>query len=515
MAERHRFAFAKTLFEECMDGQYSSHEPFVYNLVAAEFVKCCNSLKQYSEGEEWARRCLSSERTSHLVSRTYLKIALADSLIGQGKYVQAEPLLNDISNKTNLSDYLVTVTAIRLNRVKRRLGDKQKLRLDEGSALLKALDSLDGADQALRLEYAEEVISTISLLNQGGLTDIAEARTVIAAARGNLVNDPTLKTNWRLAVLERLDEVMSFDQKTMTGPANKGHIPYSTLEAVIQSDEEEETSDEDPYMVVDVMVEIDDNITFPPEQSITILQGEMPRRNYPTTQQRQMPRRSPISLPEQAAFPFPSTAVKIGLLTADINSTETDCMDLNDLRDTAVVQTITTTNKPLSFFSENKDSITRLEASAIKYYRSPASRSFWEERISREEWSDELYQLIRQGKPLYLIRGYLTYLGAEILERPKRGTFTSAATHTGQPTDILLGSTLDSTEEGERVIRLKGEYIAAMYVSRVMAERPPKRRAWFGSKFALDDPKLALGDSEWVTYWGIPGDELERFFPEY
>ncbi|KAI9869771.1 MAG: hypothetical protein M1830_005104, partial [Pleopsidium flavum] len=195
MAERNWFPSAKMLLEACVDkvGVEYSSESFEYALVSAELVNCCNVLRQDSEGELWGSQALQHRLALDLGYRAdsiYLKIALADSLIGQSKYEKAEALLNDILEGTCPSVYLTITTALRLNKVRRRLGDKKALTLDKSSALWKAVDQIDSTQQVLKVECAEEVASTISLLRQGGSIESPEARDIIAAIRTKMVDDP-------------------------------------------------------------------------------------------------------------------------------------------------------------------------------------------------------------------------------------------------------------------------------------------------------------------------------------
>jgi hypothetical protein len=172
LAQRQCHRSAKFLLEQCIEGvesiySCSSHE---FTVTVVELVTACNILRQELDGEEWARRALNHRlrtKESYTADILSLEIVLVDSLVGQSKYREAEVILTGIMEQEAASDYVTVVSGLRLNKVRRRLGLRKSLQFDESSPLWTSITHLHNAEDLLKMECAEELSCTLSLLRQG------------------------------------------------------------------------------------------------------------------------------------------------------------------------------------------------------------------------------------------------------------------------------------------------------------------------------------------------------------
>ena len=179
-------------------------------LVMAELTKCCNLLGLETEGEDYALRALKPLDYGATQAQIYsMQIILADSLIGQRKYDQAENVLKSVLAGTGLSAYVKMAAILRLNKVRRRLGT---LMVQEPPTVV-ALQDLSMRRQDLTLEARNEILdelsSTHSYLEQSNDGTDAHATAlrilVTMSADINIIVD---QEDWRLSRIH--DKVCSY-----------------------------------------------------------------------------------------------------------------------------------------------------------------------------------------------------------------------------------------------------------------------------------------------------------------
>ncbi|MCJ1236463.1 hypothetical protein MMC14_004444 [Varicellaria rhodocarpa] len=219
LANRKSYSGCRMLLEGCIEEveAFYSSASFEYGLIVAEIIKSCNGLKYEREGECWGHRAIRYRIAPNLVYRIdslYIKIALADALIGQSEYEKAEAVLSDVLVGTFHSAYLTTTAALRLNKVRRRLGDTRALTLDRNSALCKAVKCMDCIGPVLKAECIEELTSTVNHLRQDSTFDNREARKIIRAAQNKISTDQFSRNDWHTNSLQRLDVALDADEES-------------------------------------------------------------------------------------------------------------------------------------------------------------------------------------------------------------------------------------------------------------------------------------------------------------
>jgi hypothetical protein len=161
-AERRDFFKAKSLLEtvSTADASRIRVDTFEYTLAQAELVNCLNYLGEHVKGDRLASKVLSQLNANSRIDALCLSIAKTDSLIGQEKYAEAESSLMQLSEGHRSTNFLHLATNLRLNKVRRRLGQISDLMLDEKSPLAGIkIQALPG-NLSATLEWVEEVSST-------------------------------------------------------------------------------------------------------------------------------------------------------------------------------------------------------------------------------------------------------------------------------------------------------------------------------------------------------------------
>jgi hypothetical protein len=137
-----------------------------YSIVVAEMANCYNMLRDESQAEKWARTALDARQSfPELLDRPdrfYLLLALADSLIGRGKYLEALPLLQDVVENRQVSDTVRMISVLRLVKGRRRLHQESRA-FERNSPLLVGLPLLNRVPAQLQAEYLEELACNLSI----------------------------------------------------------------------------------------------------------------------------------------------------------------------------------------------------------------------------------------------------------------------------------------------------------------------------------------------------------------
>jgi hypothetical protein len=117
-----------------------------YIIVVAEMADCYKMLRDESQAEKWARTALDARQSSPELldrpDRFCLLLALADSLTGRGKYLEALPLLQDVVENRQASDTIRMISVLRLVKSRRRLHQEARA-FERNSPLLVGLPLLN------------------------------------------------------------------------------------------------------------------------------------------------------------------------------------------------------------------------------------------------------------------------------------------------------------------------------------------------------------------------------------
>lgn len=205
MIERDHFPQAYSFLEACVKDLRSMDcvSDDKYFPVMTELVKCCNVLGQVEQGEATALEALQHRysRTATRNQISHVQIVLADSLMGQSKYPEADKLLQEVLAGPPLSTYLMAVTTLRLNKVRRRIGVLDVPAFTRNGALVKALTDASDPQSSIRDECLEELSSTISFTQQGITENVAVANAVLDTASAIAAKQPISTSNWRTCIL--------------------------------------------------------------------------------------------------------------------------------------------------------------------------------------------------------------------------------------------------------------------------------------------------------------------------
>ncbi len=209
LARYQRARDACAILGSCVEGMQiagctSSRECCV---ITTELVKCCNLMSEEAKAESIARQVLESQRDPQLHFQhdlCHLQLALADTLIGQGEYKSAETLMLDVLAVVSLSRCTQTVTRLRLNKARRRLGRNELITSAKAGFMQPVLESIVDSSPDLKIEIIAELSATVSSAPERhdtifeGLNDLIH-NTVVAIG--------TSSNNWRVsALVQDLDE---------------------------------------------------------------------------------------------------------------------------------------------------------------------------------------------------------------------------------------------------------------------------------------------------------------------
>jgi hypothetical protein len=155
-----------------------------YSIVVAEMANCYNMLRDESQAEKWARTALDARQSSpELLDRPdqfYLLLALADSLIGRGKYREALPLLQDVVENRQATDTVRMISVLRLVKSRRRLHQEARA-FERNSPLLVGLPLLNRVPAQLQTEYLEELACNLSIQCESTLKTSGNTQQIVEA----------------------------------------------------------------------------------------------------------------------------------------------------------------------------------------------------------------------------------------------------------------------------------------------------------------------------------------------
>ena len=397
LAEHKSFFLAKKVLKKCVKEVEAtfSNECFEYGLILAELIKCYNALREEVKGESWGLQAVQGRTSTSLAGRIdtiYLKIALADCYIGQSKYYLAEPLLNDTLEEGSLSPHLTVIVALRLNKVRRRLGDTRTLKLSKFSTLWKALNNIDDARQSINLDFMEELISTINHLKQGGLIAAPEARKLVVAATLKLVCDPTLTKDWRFRALQTQEQALLSIEESMLTKLREEKRP------ILQST----------------------SVAKQPFETASGVEKARPRISLYGDYHKPSPT---ILFPTDA--PISADDVSIGRFIANLDNPLSSYFVGEQLKSTWIqirlVSRIDIDDSELDasvspgFFRGDRASKTTFTAVTSRTYECTQFDS-WIQRVSS---SQSLIEWIREQGEVYVIREYQTYIDATIIQEQR------------------------------------------------------------------------------------------------
>lgn len=451
LAEHKSFSFAITILEKCVKEVEAtfSNKCFEYGLILAELIKCCNALRENAEGESWGLQAVQGRTSTGLAGRVdtiYLKIALADCYIGQSKYHLAEPLLNNTLEEGSLSAYLTVITALRLNKVRRRLGDTNTLKLSKFSTLWKALNNIDDAQQSINLDFMEELISTINHLTQGSVIAAPEARKLVAAATIKLVCNPTLTKDWRFRALKIQERALLCMEESMLTKLREekrpilqstsvAKWPFKTASGVqgtnaILDNEQQQISASRPSNNDPGIEQIPPNIWKQLVPDVGSNDADIPYQARKARARSSLygdyPKPSPtILFPTDT--PILADDVPVGRFIANLDE-PLSCFFVGEQLQPAWIQVKSVSgividdselDAPVSpgFFRGDRASKTTFTAKTSRTFECTQFDS-WIQRVSSRRL---LIEWIREQEQVYVIREYQTYIDAEIIEEQRMG----------------------------------------------------------------------------------------------
>ena len=216
MVERNHFAQAHAILTACakdlrsLDPVYKNE----YFPVMTELIKTCNILNQAEQGEAIALEALQHRQTDNATPSeiSHLQVALADSLVGQSKYSEADKVLESLLASESLSAYLATVVSLRLNKVRRRLGILDVPAFIRNGELRKVLLYTSDSEGHIIDECLEELSCTISFTQQSVDEDPAVAKALLDTAVAVVARQPISTSDWRTRMLH---------EQTMHDPGHK------------------------------------------------------------------------------------------------------------------------------------------------------------------------------------------------------------------------------------------------------------------------------------------------------
>jgi hypothetical protein len=187
--ERKEFSFAHEILFTLLpkvESLYGTHSQELL-LVVTAFIKCCNALRRENEGEKCAECIIKVglvsfdcewKVTTKTPQEAHFMIAVADSLLGQSKYNEAEDLLLKVLESPLTPRGVRTRATLRLCKTSRRL-QKASSNLDDWSRLRDAIKGFWQASDALKYECLEEVICFLSLLAPDDGAKIPQASDIV------------------------------------------------------------------------------------------------------------------------------------------------------------------------------------------------------------------------------------------------------------------------------------------------------------------------------------------------
>ncbi|CVK85067.1 uncharacterized protein FMAN_16033 [Fusarium mangiferae] len=158
-------------------------------IVTAELANCYNILRREELAELALSRCLELRLDADLSNRCdgiYIRLALADSLIGQAKYHEAVPVLESVMGNPNISATFRMMSVLRLTKSRRRMHDDAQKAFEQNSPLWTGFALLSNVSEILVMEYVEELGCSISELPRRQLGPSKNAKRLMEAVNSAL-----------------------------------------------------------------------------------------------------------------------------------------------------------------------------------------------------------------------------------------------------------------------------------------------------------------------------------------
>lgn len=173
-------------------------------MITTELVNCCNMMGEETKAESLARQVLGFKRnpqSQYQHALCYLNLALADTLMGQGKYESAESLMLGVLAVKSLPRRTQTMIRLRLNKAKRRLGRIEPTALVKSGFIQPVLESIGDLDRDLKIETLAELSATVSLARKQNDEPFERLRDLIYDTVVAIGASPNIVVNWRIPAL--------------------------------------------------------------------------------------------------------------------------------------------------------------------------------------------------------------------------------------------------------------------------------------------------------------------------
>jgi tetratricopeptide (TPR) repeat protein len=190
-SRRKQYDQAAKVLEATMVEVISQYGPcsLQVGIATAELANCYNVLRREALAELTLTKSLEMRLDSSLSNRRdgiYLRLALADSFIGQAKYQDAVPILQRIIDDPDVSATFRMMSALRLTRSRRRMHEDARKAFEQKSPLWIGLPLLDTVPDVLVMEYVEELGCSISELPKRELEGSKNTQELIEAVNSAL-----------------------------------------------------------------------------------------------------------------------------------------------------------------------------------------------------------------------------------------------------------------------------------------------------------------------------------------
>jgi hypothetical protein len=252
MKKKKSYGTARQILIGCIDEVKARYgiTSFEYGVAVAELVNCCNILQDEDDAKQWATAALTSRRTHMLTYRSdwfYLSVAYVDSFIGRAEYGMAVPKLQEIMDNPFVPSVITMIAALRMAKVQSRLQIGREKAFEIDSPLSIAATKFDQVSDILKLEFLEEVASSISLFMDKDIEKtgrpgemIARINDILRSQKTSLLRtessqlylDMQKRYSQRMLESDRLSPIppsalSELDDETQTQPAANNDIVSS------------------------------------------------------------------------------------------------------------------------------------------------------------------------------------------------------------------------------------------------------------------------------------------------
>ena len=175
-------------------------------IITTELVKCYNMMSEEAEAGKLALKVLGSQRDPHLKFQQdlcYLKVALADTLMGQGDYESAESLMLDVLTVESLPRPTQTMIRLRLNKARRRLGRGEFIASVKTDIMQPILETVADLNRDLKVEVLAELSATVSLAPKQKDPVFEELTTLCHNTVAAMSASHDVMDDWRIPALEQ------------------------------------------------------------------------------------------------------------------------------------------------------------------------------------------------------------------------------------------------------------------------------------------------------------------------